>query len=422
MNGELAFAYVGEYSKQNPNVPHGHGSVLYHDQGGLYQGHFREGKRHGRGELILGDSPFEENAKTSCAKFKGEWKDDLFDGNENEFSNGQGLKLTGTWKKGEIQFGMEIDEEDGNVVVYHGSYREKKREGKLCYERARDGGEIFGGFKEGKMHGCCVYVYPMSSSTRSKSNNLAKESVLEYWDESNRPALRGIFVEGRLLKDTAEYLEKGLSRESVKEYIENTPVKSAIRGCVFEDDKRDPRERDIVEMVKGKLVARKDVRWSGKDTKSVEFVALVTGTLVRHDKGASKVRWFPEQRITVLDDLTSSDEDDDDDDDGNGRGKKKGRKTNDGGNVAIGGYFFEYDGKLEHSLGCEATIVRNARDANVKRRTYFSPYLGKCIALVPTRHIKKGEDIKVLPDYAAGHRLGPKRYRSLVTREEEKEG
>ena len=352
MNGELAFAYVGEYSKQNPNVPHGHGSVLYHDQGGLYQCHFREGKRHGQGELILGDSPFEENAKTSCAKFKGEWKDDLFDGNENEFSNGQGLKLTGTWKRGEIQFGVEIDEEDGNVVVYHGSYREKKREGKLCYERARDGGEIFGGFKEGKMHGCCVYVYPMSSSTRSKSNNLAKESVLEYWDESNRPALRGIFVEGRLLKDTAEYFEKGLSRESVKEYIENTPVKSAIRGCVFEDDKRDPRERDIVEMVKGKLVARKDVRWSGKDTKSVEFVALVTGTLVRHDKGASKVRWFPEQRITVLDDLTSSDEDDDDDDDGNGRGKKKGRKTNDGGNVAIGGYFFEYDGKLEHSLGC----------------------------------------------------------------------
>ena len=178
------------------------------------------------------------------------------------------------------------------------------------------------------MHGCCVYVYPMSSSTRGKSNNLAKESVLEYWDESNRPALRGIFVEGRLLKDTAEYFEKGLSRESVKEYIENTPVKSAIRGCVFEDDKRDPRERDIVEMVKGKLVARKDVRWSGKDTKSVEFVALVTGTLVRHDKGASKVRWFPEQRITVLDDLSSSDEDDDDD--GNGRGKKKGRKTNDG--------------------------------------------------------------------------------------------
>ena len=151
-------------------------------------------------------------------------------------------------------------------------------------------------------------------------------------------------------------------------------------------------------------------------------MALVTGTLVRHDKGASKVRWFPEQRITVLDDLTSSDEDDDDDDDGNGRGKKKGRKTNDGGNVAIGGYFFEYDGKLEHSLGCEATIVRNARDANVKRRTYFSPYLGKCIALVPTRHIKKGEDIKVLPDYAAGLRLGPKRYRSLVTREEEREG
>ena len=37
-----------------------------------------------------------------------------------------------------------------------------------------------------------------------------------------------------------------------------------------------------------------------------------------------------EQRITVLDDLTSSDEDDDDDDDGNGRGEKKGRKTSDG--------------------------------------------------------------------------------------------
>ena len=38
--------------------------------------------------MILGDSPFEENAKTSCAKFKGEWKDDLFDGNENEFELG----------------------------------------------------------------------------------------------------------------------------------------------------------------------------------------------------------------------------------------------------------------------------------------------------------------------------------------------
>jgi len=192
-------------------------------------------------------------------------------------------------------------------------------------------------------------------------------------------------------------------------------VKKALRARVFEDVKRDPREREMVEVVNGKLVARKDVRLSEKDTKSVgTFVALVTGILVRHDKGKSKVKWSLNQRITVLDDLTSSDEDEEEDEDE----KPKRMKKNDE-NAARGGYFFEYDTPLEHSLGCEATIVRSEKDANVKRRTYFSPYLGKCIALVPTRHIKKGEEIRVRPDFAAGIRLGPKRFRSLVTPEEE---
>ena len=45
MNGELALAYVGEYSKHNPNVPHGYGAMLYHDHGGLYEGRFVNGKR-----------------------------------------------------------------------------------------------------------------------------------------------------------------------------------------------------------------------------------------------------------------------------------------------------------------------------------------------------------------------------------------
>lgn len=55
MNGELALAYVGEYSKHNANVPHGCGAMLYHDHGGLYEGQFVNGKRHGRGKLVVGD-------------------------------------------------------------------------------------------------------------------------------------------------------------------------------------------------------------------------------------------------------------------------------------------------------------------------------------------------------------------------------
>ena len=417
MNGELALAYTGEYSRHNPNLPHGHGCVLYHRDGGMYLGQFVNGKRHGKGELTLGNAF--ENAGKGVAKFTGEWKHDLFDGDENEFTNGAGMRLKGSWKRGSPEHGVEFNEEEekSSFVEYHGSYRNNKREGEMCFERKRDGGVIIGGFKEGKMHGCCAYLYPVSSSSSIDRSlfTKSKDSVLEYWDESKRPGMRGIFYEGRLLKDTQEYFANGMSRDEVNEYIKNTPVKRALRTHVFEDVKRDPREREIVEMVKGKLVARKDVRLSEKDTKSVgTFVALVTGILVRHDKGKSKVKWSLNQRITVLDDLTSSDQDEEEDEEE----KPKRRKKNDE-NAPRGGYFFEYDTPLEHSLGCEATIVRSEKDANVKRRTYFSPYLGKCIVLVPTCHIKKGEEIRVRPDFAAGIRLGPKRFRSLVAPEEE---
>ena len=414
MNGELALAYVGEYSKHNPNVPHGYGAMLYHDHGGLYEGRFVNGKRHGRGKLVIGDDEDEKASSVGCATFAGQWKDDAFDGLENRFTNGQGVTLRGAWKRGNLQFGVEISEEE-NIVLYHGTYEGNKREGNMCYEGMRDGGMAVGGFKEGKMHGCCAYAYPCSTI---KLASKAKETALEYWDAS-KPALRGIFYKGRLLKDTAEYFEKGMSREDVKRFVENTPVKKQMREGTFEDNKRDPREQERVEMVKGKLVAKRNARWSSDVNSAVDFVALVSATHVRYARNC-KVRWSLSQRISVLDDLTSSDEEEDEE---KGNDRKKQKKENNGEsgneNVARGGYFFEYDEPLKHSLGCEATIVRDKKHANVKRRTYFSPYLGRCIALVPTKDIKKGEEICVQPDYSAGYRLGPKRYRSLVKPEEE---
>ena len=95
MNGELALAYVGEYSKHNPNVPHGYGAMLYHDHGGLYEGRFVNGKRHGRGKLVIGDDEDEKASSVGCATFAGQWKDDAFDGLENRFTNGQGVTLRG---------------------------------------------------------------------------------------------------------------------------------------------------------------------------------------------------------------------------------------------------------------------------------------------------------------------------------------
>ena len=125
MNGELALAYVGEYSKHKANVPHGYGAMLYHDHGGLYEGQFVNGKRHGRVKLVVGDE--DENASSNgCATFAGQWKDDAFDGLENRFTNGQGVTLRGAWKRGNLQFGVEISEEE-NIVLYHGTYEGNKR-------------------------------------------------------------------------------------------------------------------------------------------------------------------------------------------------------------------------------------------------------------------------------------------------------
>ena len=68
MNGELALAYVGEYSKHNPNVPHGYGAMLYHDHGGLYEGRFVNGKRHGRGKLVIGDDETKRHRRSDARR------------------------------------------------------------------------------------------------------------------------------------------------------------------------------------------------------------------------------------------------------------------------------------------------------------------------------------------------------------------
>ena len=86
-----------------------------------------------------------------------------------------------------------------------------------------------------KMHGCA------RSRVAIKLASKAKETALEYWDAS-KPALRGFFY-CRLLKDTAEYFEKGTSREDVKHCREYAGEKQMREGT-FEDNKRDPREQE----------------------------------------------------------------------------------------------------------------------------------------------------------------------------------
>ena len=93
----------------------------------------------------------------------------------------------------------------------------------------------------------------------------------------------------------------------------------------------------------------------------------------------------------------------------------------DGVKAKLGGYFIEYEEKLENSLGCEATIARKDDEkdiANVKRRMIWNPFFGKCLALVPTCSIKRGDEIILLVDYIAGYRLNPKRFRSMVSTKE----
>ena len=398
------FCFTGEYHEAIANVAHGNGAVLYHDDS-LYEGEIRFNRRNGFGTLTFPDLKKEYDGVGS-ARFSGSWKDDYFEGCGNSYVDGFGLELVGSWKRGEIVVGIERDLKT-KTIVYKGGYRNGKRCGKASFEGLRDGGVIIGSFSEGKMHGCCAYAYPYSGSKMSKNDC---EDVIDFWDDE-APALLGIYKDGRLLKNTWTYYSKGVTKEMLKKYIETTPTRSVIRDGVFEDSRKDPRELERVEFIEDdeeKLVSKVDVVFM-KNSKVVDFLALVTGKLTRYDSKNPSKRWFPKQRITIIDDLSDEEDDGGNDDE------------EDGVKAKLGGYFIEYEEKLENSLGCEATIARKDDEkdiANVKRRMIWNPFFGKCLALVPTCSIKRGDEIILLVDYIAGYRLNPKRFRSMVSTKE----
>ena len=65
MNGELALRTLANTLNTTPTY-RTYGVMLYHDHGGLYEGRFVNGKRHGRGKLVIDDED-EKALPVGCA-------------------------------------------------------------------------------------------------------------------------------------------------------------------------------------------------------------------------------------------------------------------------------------------------------------------------------------------------------------------
>ncbi|XP_049851483.1 uncharacterized protein LOC126326072 [Schistocerca gregaria] len=161
--------YVGELEK---GIRNGFGEYQYYHSGSIYQGYYRNGKRHGKGTVIFKNSSkldgyFERGITlygvytySSGDVYKGDFGDDKFDG-IGKWSGVDGTSYFGQWKAG-------VPHGQGNLRLgsndaYSGQWQNGKMHGKGTYTRFN--GDVYvGEFKEGKPHGHGKYFFSATNT------------------------------------------------------------------------------------------------------------------------------------------------------------------------------------------------------------------------------------------------------------------
>lgn len=142
--------YEGEVNALNK--PHGQGKLVhgrYSYDYYVYEGKFRNGKRHGKGVLIEGHAPYED-------RYEGDWKNDMRDGFGIQ-EDYIGYRYEGEWKENEHHGCGEWKTRDG--IVYEGNIFDKGcivGRGKITYPN----GEVYEGeIRKSKRSGHGVMTY-----------------------------------------------------------------------------------------------------------------------------------------------------------------------------------------------------------------------------------------------------------------------
>lgn len=143
--------YEGEVN--GLNKPHGRGKLThttYHSGGSyVYEGEFRNGKRHGEGVLIEGNAPYED-------RYEGEWANDMREGYGTQVFY-YGERYEGEWRRNEHHGYGVLTKEDG--TVYEGDIFDMGMIsgcGKITYPN----GETYeGDIKGAKRYGHGVMTY-----------------------------------------------------------------------------------------------------------------------------------------------------------------------------------------------------------------------------------------------------------------------
>lgn len=139
-NGE---EYEGEWFNDNPD---GYGVYTYAD-GSKYEGTFKDGKRHGKGTMTWA------SGLRKGEKYEGEWFNDRIEG-KGVYTYSDGSKYDGEFKDGKKHGKGTMTWNSGprKGEKYEGDWKDDKIEGKGIYTYA-DGGKYEGEFKDGKKHG-----------------------------------------------------------------------------------------------------------------------------------------------------------------------------------------------------------------------------------------------------------------------------
>tara|TARA_E500000178_G_scaffold351886_1_gene414014 strand:- start:46 stop:723 length:678 start_codon:yes stop_codon:yes gene_type:complete len=170
------------------------------DKGVKYTGEFGDdpGKRHGKGILI-------KTKNEDVATYKGQWKNDKFDGYGTLTIKSLGLKYTGKFKDGlrhghGREFSYLKPNNTTDYEIYVGQFKNGNRDG-----RGNSKGEI----KEGNVK--------ISYSGEWKNNKLHGQGKLLYRSSIERISIEGEFKEGEVHGQTIVYKNGKLFGEGIVE-------------------------------------------------------------------------------------------------------------------------------------------------------------------------------------------------------------
>ncbi len=194
-------------SKRKKSILKG-GDIIRYDDGSVYDGEIKDGKKHGRGKMnyITGEiyeGDWKDDARSGSGNltwvngniYTGEWNDDKWNGN-GVFSEKNGSIYDGQWKDNRREgIGKQIY---FNGIIYEGEFKDDKKNGRGKF--TWPDGEVYEGeFNDDNFNGIGKYTYSNGSIYEGewKDDKKHGQGVRYYTHECG-------FMEGEYINDLEE--------------------------------------------------------------------------------------------------------------------------------------------------------------------------------------------------------------------------